>query len=159
MLASAGGDGRLDASPRGGDPGFVKVVDRRTLLLGDASGNNRLDTLTNVIETGRVGLLFLVPGVDETLRINGRAQLSREPSWLRWFDGERHSPIVVMIIAVESAYLHCAKALMRSRLWAVDSQISRSEFPPMGQMINDQIGCEDPPESHEAMLARYRRQL
>jgi len=159
IVATSGKDGRLDASPRGGEPGFVRIADPGTLLLGDASGNNRLDTLANIMETGQIGMLFFVPGVDETLRVNGRASLSRDEGILRHFESDRLPPIVVAVIAVESAFLHCAKALMRSRLWAPASQIARSQLPTMGQMIKEQTGSSGLPESQEAMLARYAREI
>ena len=159
VLASVDADGRPDASPRGGDPGFVRVVDATTLLIPDAPGNNRLDTLTNLVATGRVGLLFLIPGVDETLRVNGRARLTDDMATLRRFAGEKRTPRVAIEVAVEEAYLHCAKALMRSRLWSDESRVARSVLPTMGQMIHDQTGAIEPLESQEQMLARYAADL
>jgi PPOX class probable FMN-dependent enzyme len=156
---AAGDDGLPDASPRGGAPGFVKVTGPTTLLLPDAPGNNRLDTLSNVGATGRVGLLFLVPGVDETLRVNGTARVTDEPALLAAFAGERHPPRVVVEVTVREAYLHCAKAFMRSKLWSAAAQVERSTLPTIGQMINDQIGLTTPPESQAAMLARYAADL
>jgi PPOX class probable FMN-dependent enzyme len=154
-----GDDGLPDASPRGGAPGFVKVRDPTTLLLPDAPGNNRLDTLSNVAATGRVGLLFLVPGVDETLRVNGSAEVTDADDALAPFAGERHPPRTVLRVSVHEAYLHCAKAFMRSRLWSAAAQVERSVLPTLGQMINDQIGLTTPPETHEQMLARYAKDL
>lgn len=157
VLASADAAGRLDASPRGGPAGFVQVLDPHTVLLPDASGNNRLDTLTNVTVTGRVGLLFLIPGVDESLRINGRATLSAESALLERFANQPRPPRLVMTVTVEEAYLHCAKALMRARLWDPDARVPRSALPTLGQMLTDQTGCQ--PETQDAMLARYRQEL
>lgn len=159
VLASTGADGLPDASPRGGQPGFVLTPDAHTLLIPDASGNNRLDTLSNIVATGRLGVLFMVPGIDETLRVNGLARLSADPALIKRFAGLDRSPKVVIELRVEQAYLHCAKALMRSRLWSVDLQVERSVLPSMGQMISDQIGDGAPVESQEAMLARYRQEL
>lgn len=159
VLASAGEHGDLDASPRGGEPGFVHAPDARTLLLPDAPGNNRLDTLVNITQTGRLGLLFMVPGVDETLRVNGRARLSDDPALLARFAGVSRPPRLVIAVSVEQAYLHCAKALMRSSLWSPQSRVERSALPTMGRMIADQIGDAAEPESQEAMLARYARDL
>lgn len=159
VLSSVGADGRLDASPRGGLPGFVRPSGPGCLLVPDASGNNRLDTLTNVVESGRVGMLFLVPGVDETLRVNGRAVVSRSESDLSVFVGEGQSPTVVIRVEVESAYLHCAKALMRSRLWDPAGFVDASSLPSIGEMINDQIGCSEAAESRFDMVARYEREL
>lgn len=159
VLATFGADGRVDASPRGGDPGFVHVVDEHKLWLPDASGNNRLDSFANIAETGRCGLLFFLPGMDETLRVNGRAMLLGTADVLARFSEQRHPPRLVLEVVVEEAYLHCAKALMRSRLWSNDNRIDRSAFPSMGQMIKDQSGLEGPVESHEETLARYRTEL
>lgn len=159
VLATVGADGRVDASPRGGDPGFVRVVDEHKLWLPDASGNNRLDSFSNVAETGRCGLLFLLPGMDETLRVNGRAVLLDSADVLAEFAEQRHPPRLVLEVVVEEAYLHCAKALMRSRLWSDDNRIDRASFPSMGQMIKDQSGLAGPVESQEETLARYRAEL
>lgn len=159
VISSASATGRMDASPRGGEPGFAKVTDDNTVLIPDAPGNNRLDTLSNIVETGRAGLLFLIPGVDETLRINGTAELSEEPALLAQARSERRLPRLVIRIGVEEAYLHCAKALMRSRLWSRESLVDRSVLPTMGRMINDQSGLGGEPESQEQMVARYARDL
>jgi PPOX class probable FMN-dependent enzyme len=156
---AAGTDGPLDASPRGGAPGFVKALDATTLLVPDAPGNNRLDSLSNIVATERVGLLFLVPGIDETLRVNGAAQVSDDPALLALFTGERHLPRVVIRVAVQQAYLHCAKAFMRSRLWSAAAQVERSALPTIGRMINDQIGLTAPAETQDEMLARYAKDL
>ena len=159
VMGSSDAQGRQDATPRGGEPGFVKVLDAHTLLLPDASGNNRLDSLSNIIETGSVGLLFMLPGVDETLRINGRAVLSVAPDHLQVFATDRKPPKLVVVITVAQAYLHCAKALMRSRLWSAQTQVARSVLPTMGKMIGDQMGVEFPPETQEQMVARYQQDI
>ena len=159
VLATVGADGRVDASPRGGEPGFVHVVDERRLWLPDASGNNRLDSFAHVAETGRCGLLFFLPGMDETLRVNGRAALLDDAGVLARFSEQRHPPRVVLEVGVEEAYLHCAKALMRSKLWSADHRIDRASFPSMGQMIKDQSGFAGAAETHEETLARYREEL
>lgn len=159
VLATAGPGGDLDSSPRGGGPGFVRVVDDRTLWLPDAPGNNRLDSLTNVVATGRVGMLFLVPGIDETLRVNGAARVRDDPEALGAFEGERRPPRVVLEVAVEEAYLHCAKALMRAELWDPGSRQDRGALPPTAQILNDQTGTARPAESQEQMAARYAADL
>jgi PPOX class probable FMN-dependent enzyme len=159
VVASAGATGAMDASPRGGAPGFVKVLDEHTLLIPDAPGNNRLDSLENVVATGRVGLLFLIPGVDETLRVNGSAQLSAAAQELARCKDERRTPRLVVRVTVTDAYLHCAKALMRSRLWSADSRIERSLLPTIGQMLNEQTGIQAPPETQEEMVRRYTPDL
>ncbi|MCC7080390.1 MAG: pyridoxamine 5'-phosphate oxidase family protein [Burkholderiales bacterium] len=159
VLATVGTDGRVDASPRGGEPGFVRVVDDRTLWMPDASGNNRLDSFTNVAQTGRCGLLFMLPGMDETLRVNGTAKLLDTAEVLAQFPREKNPPRAVLAVSIEEAYLHCAKALMRSKLWSADHRIERSMFPSMGQMIRDQTGSTEPAETQEQMLARYAVEL
>ena len=159
VLASVGADGSMDASPRGGEPGFVLAPDARTLWLPDASGNNRLDTLENVVATGRLGLLFMIPGVDETLRVNGDARLSTEPALLASFGRPAGPPRLAIEVTVREAYLHCAKALMRSRLWDASRHAARSGLPTMGQMLKEQTGDPAPAESQAAMLARYAADL
>jgi len=159
VVATAGRDGNLDASPRGGASGFVKALDAHTLHLPDALGNNRLDSHSNIIDTGRVGMIFFIPGVDETLRVNGSAKLRNEPEILGRYSGERHPPRVVIEVGVKEAYLHCAKALMRSRLWDAAAQVERSVLPSMGEMLRDQTGSTDALETREQMLARYAQEL
>jgi len=159
VLASADDTNRCDASPRGGDPGFVKVVDDTTLLVPDAPGNNRLDTLHNIQASGRIGLLFLVPGVDETLRVNGRARVSADPAQIRLCTSERRAPKVVIEVHAEEIFLHCAKALMRSKLWGDAHRVERSALPTMGQMLSDQTGLDLSTETQEEMVARYQKDL
>lgn len=159
VLSSIGLDQILDASPRGGAPGFVKSVDAHTLLIPDSPGNNRLDTLENIIHTGKVGMLFLIPGMDETLRVNGTASLSVAPADLEQCTTEVRAPKLVIKVVVSQAYLHCAKAFMRSKLWDSQSHIERSLLPSMGEMINEQAKMTTPSETQEEMLARYRAEL
>ena len=162
VVASAGangGAGLLDASPRGGAPGFVKVPDAHTLLIPDAPGNNRLDTLENIVATGHIGLLFLLPGVDETLRVNGTAVLTTAAPDIALCTDDKRTPKLVIRVTVQAAYLHCAKALMRSRLWSADAQVSRTAMPSMGEMMKDQIGGDIPAETQAEMLARYAQDL
>jgi uncharacterized protein len=158
VLATTNLDGTADATPRGGDPGFVTVADDRTLLIPDRPGNNRLDTLSNLVESPGVGLLFLVPGMDETLRVNGTAEIHDDEE-LRSRFTEGRPPATVLTIHVREAYLHCGKALMRSKLWDPERHIERSDLPTLGEMIRDQVGSTDPPESQEDMLERYKAEL
>ncbi|GCL61818.1 hypothetical protein AQPW35_08990 [Rubrivivax pictus] len=159
VLSTGSADHQLDASPRGGAPGFVQVPDDHTLLLPDAPGNNRLDSLQNILATGQVGLLFMVPGVDETLRVNGRAVLSTDPADIAACDDGRRAPKLVLRVTVQAAYLHCAKAFMRSRLWDPAARVERSVLPTIGQMIADQTGLQVAPESQEQMVRRYAADL
>ncbi len=163
VLASSDADGHMDASPRGGEPGFIKVLDTQTLLVPDAPGNNRLDTLENIIATGRLGTLFMVPGFDETLRVNGRAVLSTDPADLALCADARRTPTLVIRVAVESVYLHCAKAFMRSQLWDASRQVDRGQLPSMAEMMRDQIrtfkGEEIEAETQAQTLERYRQSL
>ena len=159
VLSSMGGDEVLDASPRGGTPGFVKIIGDNTLLIPDSPGNNRLDTLENIIHTGRLGLLFLIPGVDETLRVNGSADLSVAPADIAQCTTEVRAPKLVIRVIVQQAYLHCAKAFMRSKLWESESRIERSQLPTMVDMINEQAAIEGVFETHEEIMRRYRNEL
>jgi PPOX class probable FMN-dependent enzyme len=151
--------GSVDCSPRGGNPGFVKIINDNCIVLPDGKGNNRLDSLVNIIETGQIGCLFLIPGVDETLRINGLARISTSPEYLSLFSDDRNPPKTCIEITIKEVFLHCAKALMRSELWSLKAQIDRADFPTMGAMINDQLSIKDDPEAQEDMIARYKRDL
>lgn len=159
VLSSGTVESGFDASPRGGEPGFVKAADDSTLLIPDAPGNNRLDTLENIIANGRIGLLFLIPGVDETLRVNGRASLQDEISLIEKFKNEKRAPRLVIEVKVEDVYLHCAKALMRSKLWDSTVKVERSVLPTMGQMLAEQIGEPALAESQAQMVERYKADL
>lgn len=156
MATGGAGEALLDASPRGGKPGFVKAPDSQTLLIPDAGGNNRLDSLSNLLHDPRIGLLFLVPGFDETLRVNGTAQLRDEAHFTALFAEGQFRPRLVIEVQVQEAYLHCAKALMRARLWDGASQVPRTAMPTLNQMIQAQMGITSAPEPQEAMVARYR---
>jgi PPOX class probable FMN-dependent enzyme len=138
VLATAGADGTVDASPRGDAPGFVQVLDDRTLVLPDRGGNNRLDSMGNIVANPNVGLLFFVPGIGETLRVNGRARVVTDAELLTRLAVQGKAPTAI-VVEVEQAYLHCAKALIRSRLWEEDYRLDRSTFPTLGRMLADQM--------------------
>lgn len=163
LISSYGADGRADTSPRGGDAGFVKVVNDCTLLIADSPGNNRLDTLENIVATQQIGLLFMVPGVDETLRVNGTAVLSTDEMERKSCEDSRRVPKLVIRVNVHASYLHCAKALMRSDLWNPAKHQDRSQLPSMGEMLRDQVASKLPPETvfetQEEMLMRYQQTL
>jgi PPOX class probable FMN-dependent enzyme len=134
MLASVGPEG-LDGSPRGDAPGFVRVRDEKTLLLPDRRGNNRIDTLKNIVRDPRVSLLFLIPGIGETLRVNGRAAISADPALCESFTVQGKAPRSVLVVTVDRVYFQCQKALVRSKLWDPASRIERSALPSTGTMI------------------------
>jgi PPOX class probable FMN-dependent enzyme len=159
VLASVGGDGTVDASPRGGAPGFVRIESPSLLLIPDRPGNNRLDSFRNVLSgSGQVSLIFFVPGIDETVRVAGRAGVTVEPALLAQMVEFGKPPRAVLRIEVREAMLHCAKALMRSRLWDPDAQADRSVLPSMGEMVHEQTGV-GAAESQAEMLVRYRDTL
>jgi len=158
VLATSGSDGSVDASPRGGNPGFVHVEGPNRLLMPDRSGNNRIDSFRNIVEgSGFVQLIFFVPGIDETLRVGGRGTLSADPKLLAGMEEFGKLPRAVLQIAVREAYFHCGKALMRSKLWAPE-KVQRSVMPSISQVIHDQTSLGEP-ESQEIVEERYRTQL
>ena len=159
VLATSGTDGSVDASPRGGNPGFVNVTGPNQLLMPDRSGNNRIDSFRNIVEgSGFVQLIFFVPGIDETLRVGGKGKLSAEPELLAAMEEFGKLPRAVLRIDVHEAYFHCGKALMRSRLWSRDTQVEREIFPSISQVIHDQTSLGEP-EPQAAVEARYKTQL
>jgi uncharacterized protein len=127
-----------DVSPRGDAPGFARVIDDHTIAIPDRPGNNRLDTMSNIVTDAEVGLLFFIPGIDETLRINGTARLSREPELLAAAAIKGRAPNVIILVTVREAFLHCGKALKRSRLWQNDYRVDKKSFPSLGRMIVEQ---------------------
>ena len=147
VISSSRADGRADASPRGDLPGsLAHVLDDRTLLLPDRPGNRQLDTLTNLVERPYVGLVFFVPGWNETLRINGRVEIVDEREFLAPLAIRGKMPILAVKVTVEEAYLHCAKALIRARVWEPEARVERSRFPTYGQVLADQIAGADAAE-------------
>ncbi|MBI3199519.1 MAG: pyridoxamine 5'-phosphate oxidase family protein [Rhodospirillales bacterium] len=144
-LATSGPEG-LDCSPRGDKPGFVRVHDEKTLMLPDRRGNNRIDSLRNIVRDPRVALLFLIPGVGNTLRVNGRAKISVEPALLGSFAVEDKAPRSVMVMTVDAVYFQCARALVRSELWNPARQVDPKSLPSAGQILaalsQDRVGGE-----------------
>ena len=159
LIASTGADGLGDVTPRGDAPGFVAVLDDNTLALPDRPGNRRLDTLTNILKRPGIGMIFLIPGVNETLRVNGLGEIRDDQHLRDRFVVDGKEPATVLVIYVREAYIHCAKALMRSRLWAPEVQVDRGMLPTMGQMMKDHAGLDGEPEPDDAMLERYADQL
>ncbi|MCZ7852377.1 pyridoxamine 5'-phosphate oxidase family protein [Agrobacterium salinitolerans] len=130
--------GKADVSPRGDPAGFVKVLDGRTLVIPDRPGNNRLDTLSNIIANPVVGLLFIVPGFDDTLRVNGRATLSNDPELLKLMSVADRIPKLAIVVKVDEVFMHCAKAFRRSHLWDPAHLQVRSEMPSLIKIILDE---------------------
>lgn len=159
IIGTSASSGLNDCSPRGGVPGFVMVQDENCLIIPDGKGNNRLDSLVNIIETGAIACLFLIPGVDETLRVNGTAHVSTSADHLALFSDYSKQPKTCIVVNIKEVFLHCAKALMRSELWSPSSIIERTTLPTMGVMLNDQLAVDDVAETQEAMLARYKSDL
>ena len=159
VLATSGTDGSVDASPRGGHPGFVSVAGPNLLLMPDRAGNNRIDSFRNIVDgSGFVQLIFFVPGIDETLRIGGTGRLSAEPELLAAMEEFGKPPRAVLRVDVRETYFHCGKALMRSKLWSKEAQVERAAFPSISQVIHDQTKLGEP-ESQTEVEARYRTQL
>ena len=134
VLATAGAEG-LDASPRGDPAGFIAVEDDKTLLIPDRRGNNRLDSLRNIVADPRVALLFLIPGIGETLRVNGRAFISTAPALLDRFRIDDKPPRSVIVVQVEAVYFHCSRALLRSKLWDPGTYLERARLPSAGTIL------------------------
>ena len=158
-IASQGADGHADSSPRGETPGFVAVLDDKHFAIPDRPGNNRLDTLTNIVENPAVGVLFMVPGFREILRVNGRAEIRDDEDLRKRFEVNGKLPATVIVVEVESAYIHCAKAVMRSQLWEDDARTERDLLPSLSEIIADQMGREPPAETEEEMLAAFNKVL
>jgi hypothetical protein len=159
VMATSGSDGSVDASPRGGTPGFVHVTGPNQLLMPDRTGNNRIDSFRNIVEgSGFVQLIFFVPGIDETLRVGGKGKLSAEPDLLASMEEFGKAPRAVLSISVHEAYFHCGKALMRSRLWSPEARVERAAIPSVSQVIHEQTKLGEP-ESQADLVARYKTQL
>src|SRR5262245_34739072 len=135
VVATVGPEG-LDCSPRGDPAGFVRVRDANTVLIPDRRGNNRVDTLRNLVRDPRISLLFMIPGIGTTLRINGRAEISTDPELCASFIMQGKLPKTVLVVTAERIYVHCPKALVRSRLWSAEAQIARSELPSTGEILH-----------------------
>jgi uncharacterized protein len=158
-LASAGADG-LDCSPRGDAPGFVRVADERTLLIPDRRGNNRIDTLRNILHDPHVALLFLIPGCGETIRVNGRAKISTDPALTQGFLVDGKAPRTVIVVSVDRIYFQCAKAIVRSKLWDASRHVDRASLPSAGTILADLTqGRVGGPEHDRAAPERLKATL
>jgi PPOX class probable FMN-dependent enzyme len=158
LLATSDG-ARLDVSPKGDAPGFARAEGERAVLIPDWPGNNRLDGLTNLLAHPRAGLIFLIPGMRETLRVNGPAAIHDEEAVRAPFETRGRLPITVLRVEAEEVFLHCAKAVLRSRLWEPETWPEREARPQAGEMLRDHIGDGRAAESDDAIAARYADSL
>ncbi len=159
VIATTDESGRCDASPKGDAPGFVAVLDDTTLLIPDRLGNNRVDTISNLLARPGVGLIFFVPGLSETLRVNGKARITTESALLEPTAVNGKVPRSGILISAEEVYFHCGKALIRSDLWNPAKQIAKSDFPSLGRIITEQIGVGSIEEAERYTAEGYRTRL
>lgn len=152
LIGTSDGKGHADVTPKGDRPGFVAVLDSRTIAIPDRPGNNRLDTLENLLVEPSIGLLFLIPGMDETLRTNGRAKITADDALRARFTVDGKLPQAVIVVEVEAAYMHCAKAFMRSRLWHPETWPDRKSLPTLGQILKDQLALDESAEAKDRWL-------
>jgi len=143
LLGTANSAGRCDVTPRGDGAGFVVVLDDRTLLLPDRPGNRRLDSMLNIIDNPRAGLLFIIPGIDETLRVNGRASVTEDPDLLAPVAVQGKTPLVGIVVETEEVFFHCARAFKRSKLWETAAWPDRADLPSLGRILADQTKPAD----------------
>ena len=160
-VASTGPNGSLDVSPRGGGPGFVRVsLDGKSLMMPDRPGNNRLDTLRNIAEgSGEVGFMFMIPGIDDIYRVNGRASVVVDDALSETFVEFGKVPTSLLRVEVREAYLHCPKALMRADLWGDSHRVDRATLPSLSEMVSDQIGLPKPATTHAKEVEGLRETL
>jgi PPOX class probable FMN-dependent enzyme len=159
VLATSDGAGGVDASPRGDAPGFVQVVDDGTIVLPDRPGNNRVDSYGNVIANPGVGLIFFVPGIEETLRVNGKAEVVTDVDLLAGTAAQGRMPRAGLLIKVDEAFFHCAKALKRAKLWDASRHVERSSFPTLGRIMADHTGQCDEHAAEALIQDGYRTTL
>lgn len=165
MIGTQSADGKADVSPRGDPRGFVRVLDDdKTLLIPDRPGNNRIDTLTNIVSNPRVGLIFMIPGFEETMRINGEALLTRDPELLATMVVNSRVPKIAIAVRVDEVYIHCAKAIRRANLWDESEHQDRAEYPTMAKvMLDHTFGAPDDPDVmkqiDDNMEAGYRQSM
>jgi uncharacterized protein len=159
VIATSDGKGNADATPRGDAPGFVAVLDDTTLLIPDRRGNNRVDTFGNILAAPGIGLIFFVPGIDETLRVNGKAQITQDPALLAPLAARDIAPTIGLKVHVEETYFHCGKALMRAKLWDPATQVKRRSFPSLGRIIAEQTAAVEVETAEQAIDEGYRTRL
>jgi PPOX class probable FMN-dependent enzyme len=160
LIGSQDASGNGDVSPKGDAPGFVQVLDSATLAIPDRPGNNRLDTWENIIQNAGVGLIFMIPGMNETLRINGEARLTLDKDLCLKMQVNNRPAKAVLIVKVREVYMHCAKAFIRSKLWSPEEWAPRSNMPTLGQMLKDQAGLSETANEFDGILDQaYRETL
>jgi PPOX class probable FMN-dependent enzyme len=159
VIATSDASGRADASPRGDVPGFVAVLDDRTLLIPDRTGNKRVDTIMNVTENAHVGLLFLVPGIHETLRVNGTVSVTVDAALLAPLTVQGKIPNSGILVKTEEVFFHCAKPLIRSDLWNPEKRVPKGAFPTLGRILADQIAGGQVEEYERGIAEQYRTRL
>ena len=146
LIGSSDGNGNADVTPKGDRPGFAAVLDDSTIAIPDRPGNNRLDTLENIVVNPAVGLLFLIPGMNETLRVNGEARITVDAALRERLAVDGKPPLSVVVVTVKAAYMHCAKAFMRSELWKPESWPDRTSMPTLGEILRDQLALDQSAE-------------
>ena len=160
LIGSQDAEGNADVTPKGDKPGFVAVLDDATIAIPDRPGNNRLDTWENLLSNPAVGLLFMIPGMNETLRINGKGRLTADLALREKFAVDGKLPITVLVVTVEACYMHCAKAFMRSQLWKPETWPDRSTLPTLGQILADQIAMtQSGAEVDKSLAEAYARTM
>ncbi len=152
LIGSSDRDGNADVTPKGDRPGFVAVLDDVTLAIPDRPGNNRLDTLENIVVNPAVGLIFLIPGMNETLRVNGEARITLDEGLREQLAVEGRPPLSVIVVKAKAIYMHCAKAFMRSDLWKPETWRPRSEMPTLGEIMKDQLALAESAELADRRL-------
>lgn len=158
LIGSSDGEGNADVTPKGDKPGFAAILDDRTIAIPDRPGNNRLDTLENILRNPSVGLLFLIPGMNETLRVNGDARITVDATLRERLAVDGKEPQSVIVVTVKAAYMHCAKAFMRSNLWKPDTWYDRATLPTLGQILRDQLVVADSAEATDRWLDEEYKQ-
>jgi PPOX class probable FMN-dependent enzyme len=152
LIGSSDGNGNADVTPKGDRPGFAVILDDNNIAIPDRPGNNRLDTLENIIVNPAVGLLFLIPGMNETLRINGHARITADAALRESLAVDGKLPASVIVVSVKAAYMHCAKAFIRSELWKPESWLDRSTLPTLGEILRDQLALKQSVEATDNWL-------
>ena len=151
ILSTVSASGLMDCSPKGDYPGFIKALDNETIAIPDRPGNNRLDSITNIVENPQIGVLLLVPGFGECLRINGEACVVTNSSLLKQFEHQGKLPRSVIVVAIKEVYFHCAKAIARSQLWKEEAKVDRSAMPSLGRILMAQVNVEAKEEEVRAV--------